>query len=255
MLNSWGTANGKRPHSTFRMRMNIDYNGAYGGGYPILATEWEKASVKFNCTPRLSYTITTIPTIMPTTVTPTPVTVMATLKLSLAVTTARSGTEISLDLELSNVEDEVWVYTIRVRSDNPAVVMITSAVLPARAGLTSVSTLPSSTVTLRGTDLFDQMGGRMENISLGRLMVRGGEAGTARLTVTVTRRADDEVIPVLVTTEPAVIMVETSVPSGVIRVFPATILPTDPDQERIYEDLNGNGRVDFNDILLLLRRI
>jgi len=28
-----------------------------------------------------------------------------------------------------------------------------------------------------------------------------------------------------------------------------TNLPTDPDGDGLYEDLNGNGRIDFNDIV------
>lgn len=32
-------------------------------------------------------------------------------------------------------------------------------------------------------------------------------------------------------------------------------LPTDPDQDGLYEDLNGNGRKDFNDVILYFRNI
>ena len=31
---------------------------------------------------------------------------------------------------------------------------------------------------------------------------------------------------------------------------PAFVLPTDPDGDGLYEDLNGNGRADFQDVVL-----
>ena len=34
-----------------------------------------------------------------------------------------------------------------------------------------------------------------------------------------------------------------------------TLLPTDPDNDGLYEDLNGNGRLDFNDVVLLFKNL
>ena len=46
-LNSWGTANGQRPHGTFRLSMNLNYDGTYRGSFAIPSTEWQTLAVAF----------------------------------------------------------------------------------------------------------------------------------------------------------------------------------------------------------------
>jgi len=50
-LNSWGTSNGQRPHGTFRLSMNMNYDGIYKGSFPIPSTEWQTLTVRFADTP------------------------------------------------------------------------------------------------------------------------------------------------------------------------------------------------------------
>ena len=49
MVNSWGTAGGKRPHGTFRMKMDLDYSKRYPTpwGRTILNTEWMEIEADF----------------------------------------------------------------------------------------------------------------------------------------------------------------------------------------------------------------
>lgn len=68
VLNSWGTSNGQRPHGTFRLSMNMnydgtykDYDGTYKGSFAIPSTEWQTLSVRFADTP----TPTPTPGILP----------------------------------------------------------------------------------------------------------------------------------------------------------------------------------------------
>jgi hypothetical protein len=45
MLNSWGTAQGNRPHGLFRIRMDMDYSATYPYAITVPATEWETVDV------------------------------------------------------------------------------------------------------------------------------------------------------------------------------------------------------------------
>ena len=51
MLNSWGTAQGNRPHGLFRVSMDLDYSGTYPYSIEVPATEWETIEVAFGASP------------------------------------------------------------------------------------------------------------------------------------------------------------------------------------------------------------
>ena len=51
VLNSWGTANGQRPHGTFRLSMNLNYDGTYKGSFAVPSTEWQTLAVEFGDAP------------------------------------------------------------------------------------------------------------------------------------------------------------------------------------------------------------
>jgi PKD repeat protein len=51
VLNSWGTSNGQRPHGTFRLSMNLNYDGTYRGSFAIPSTEWQTLTVRFEDLP------------------------------------------------------------------------------------------------------------------------------------------------------------------------------------------------------------
>lgn len=70
LLNSWGTAGGKRPSGIFRMKMDINYSATYAGSFSNPMMQWETESVKFSATPQPTYVITTVPTTIPTTQVP-----------------------------------------------------------------------------------------------------------------------------------------------------------------------------------------
>jgi PKD repeat protein len=46
-----------------------------------------------------------------------------------------------------------------------------------------------------------------------------------------------------------------AVPPAVIALPGMTALPTDPDKDGLYEDLNGNGRADYADVVLCFRQM
>ncbi len=51
MLNSWGTAQGNRPHGLFRVSMDFDYSGIYPYSIEVPATQWEALEVAFGASP------------------------------------------------------------------------------------------------------------------------------------------------------------------------------------------------------------
>lgn len=51
MLNSWGTAQGNRPHGVFRVSMDLDYSSVYPYSIEVPATEWETIEVAFGESP------------------------------------------------------------------------------------------------------------------------------------------------------------------------------------------------------------
>ena len=49
---------------------------------------------------------------------------------------------------------------------------------------------------------------------------------------------------------------DTDAGAGQIQALPdMSALPTDPDRDGIYEDLNGNGRKDFDDVVLFFKQL
>jgi PKD repeat protein len=60
-LNSWGTANGLRPHGTFRLSMNMNYDGTYTYTFGVPSTEWQTLAVRFGDVPTPASTPVPVP--------------------------------------------------------------------------------------------------------------------------------------------------------------------------------------------------
>jgi len=134
---------------------------------------------------------------------------------------------------------------VTVSVTNPAVASITGVAFPEDLGLTesTVATDGSSaTIRVADTDRNVDAGGR--DIPLATLAVRGDSTGTTDLQVDVSRM-DNE----------AGNAIGAEARSGVLVTGPPTVTggaaPTDPDGDGLYEDLNGNGRLDYEDIEIL----
>nr|WP_222844841.1 alkaline phosphatase PhoX [Haloplanus rubicundus] len=134
---------------------------------------------------------------------------------------------------------------VTVSVSNPEVATISGVEFPDDLGLTerSVSS-DGSTVTIRvaDTDRNVQAGGR--NVPLATLTVRGDSTGTTDLQVAVGQMDDEDGNAV-----------GANARTGVLVTGPPTVTggaaPTDPDGDGRYEDLNGNGRLDYEDIEIL----
>jgi secreted PhoX family phosphatase len=134
---------------------------------------------------------------------------------------------------------------VTVSVSNPDVASITGVEFPDGLGLTE-STLSSdgSSVTIRvaDTDRNVEAGGR--KISLATLTVRGDSTGTTDLQVEIGQMDGESGDPI-----------GANAREGVLVTGPPTVTggsaPTDPDGDGLYEDLNGNGRLDYEDIEIL----
>jgi len=134
---------------------------------------------------------------------------------------------------------------VTVSVTNPEVATITGVEFPEDLGLTeSRRSGDGASVTLRvaDTDRNVEAGGR--DIPLAALTVRGDDTGTTDLQVEVSRVDDEDGNSV-----------GAEARSGVLVTGPPTVTggaaPTDLDGDGHYEDLNGNGRLDYEDIEIL----
>ena len=134
---------------------------------------------------------------------------------------------------------------VTVSVSNPDVASITGVEFPEDLGLTERSlSSDGSSVTIRvaDTDRNVEAGGR--DVPLATLTVRGDSTGTADLRIDV-RQMDGE------SGDP----IDATAREGVLVTGPPTVTggsaPTDPDGDGLYEDLNGNGRLDYEDIEIL----
>jgi len=100
--------------------------------------------------------------------------------------------------------------------------------------------------------------GMIVNVNMTDGALTSGELLRLKFTATSLGNGTMQLIPVDasdVTTNITVALYGTNATIRVIplRPLPGYGTPTDPDGDGLYEDLNGNGRVDFNDVVLLFQ--
>ncbi|WP_345780674.1 alkaline phosphatase PhoX [Haloplanus pelagicus] len=161
---------------------------------------------------------------------------------SIAVGYGKTGEAV---LEASSLPAGFSGVEVTVSVSNPDVASITGVEFPDALGLTESSiSKDGSTVTIRvaDTDRNVEAGGR--DVPLATLTVRGDSTGTTDLGVEIGQMDDEEGNAI-----------GAEARSGVLVTGPPTVTggaaPTDPDGDGLYEDLNGNGRLDYEDIEIL----
>jgi alkaline phosphatase D len=107
-----------------------------------------------------------------------------------------------------------------------------------------------TTATLRFADTQGAAQGVVggTDIHLATVDIRGDQAGTTDIAVTAEAIDDDAGEALTTRTTPGVLVVG---PPPVV----GSDAPTDPDRDGRYEDLNGNGRLDYDDVVELFERI
>lgn len=134
-------------------------------------------------------------------------------------------------------------YNITISLSNGSKAKIISVDFPGLE-LHNNSSVPSDSVWIKATDLNETIKNGSSNIILARLGIRGDETGVTDMIINV-RSMDDG--------NGARMDPDTSkVKISIIPVLPlpgSSKSPTDPDNDGLYEDINGNGRKDFNDVV------
>ncbi|WP_440951430.1 6-bladed beta-propeller [Methanosphaerula subterraneus] len=161
----------------------------------------------------------------------------------------------SFILDLSDVVNGLSGYEVTVSVDDPSVLEIVDARAPAwtPTRFNSTSSLPSQTVTISGADTYDLFRGDCTTaISLGNLTIHAKQPGTTTLSISMYQVNDDSGNQVQVNLFPATITVD----NKPVRPLQGDLnQPGDVDHDGLYEDLDGNGVFEFEDVVKFFNQI
>ena len=134
---------------------------------------------------------------------------------------------------------------LTVSVSNPEVASITGVSFSDAVGLTESSiSNDGSSATIRMADVDTNVQSGAMDVPLATFDVRANSGGTTDVAVSI-EQMDDE-------TGNAI---EAEARNGVVIGGPRTVVgsdaPTDPDGDGHFEDLNGNGRLDYEDVRVL----
>ncbi|WP_435065485.1 S8 family serine peptidase [Halobaculum sp. EA56] len=154
-----------------------------------------------------------------------------------------SGT---VPLTLTSAPDGLSGFNVTVTVSNATAATLTGASVPREYVLNTTSVGPDgTTLTIKAADTSNVTVPGDTDVTIATVELRGETRGNTSLNVTVNQMDDDDGRPVDPLVEPGVVQV---------RDLPAVAgdaRPTDPDGDGKYEDINGNNRVDFNDVVTL----
>jgi len=161
---------------------------------------------------------------------------------SLAVGNGQTGTA---TLSASALPNGFSGARVTVSLSDPAVASITGVSFPDALGLTEAEvSADGDSVTVRVADTDRNVGADGRDIPLATLTLRGEGTGTTDLTVDVEAMDDESGSDIGAEGREGVLVTGPPPVTG-------SDAPTDPDGDGDYEDLNGNGRLDYGDIELL----
>ena len=165
---------------------------------------------------------------------------------SLAVGLEKTG---SVDLTMSSVPGGLAGGSLTLSVDT-SVAEFTDATVADEFGLTRSSVSDDgSTATVKFTDIDEDVQGDLAEVVVASLELRGTGTGTTDITIDAADVDDDAGDSLEVETRSGLVVTGPSAigsPEG-----PGGDAPTDPDGDGLYEDVNGNGRMDYDDIVLL----
>ncbi len=170
------------------------------------------------------------------------------LSLSPASSVVNIGTDSVHSVILDSVPEGLAGYNLTLSLSNLTVGEIVDISAPAWASMSSTSDVPADSVWISSVDLDSSVNPGETDVLLGNVTVRGDVEGTTELIIIVNQMDDDSGNTITPLTEPATIAV---IPVNTMEPFPgASAPPTDPDYDGLFEDINGNGRIDFADVVL-----
>ena len=97
---------------------------------------------------------------------------------------------------------------------------------------------------IKAIDLYDQIKANATNVTLATITIRPETiAGNGSIALTINELDDDNGYPINVITKNATLHVINLLP------LPGCNIPTDINKDGLYEDINGNGLIDFDDVV------
>lgn len=156
------------------------------------------------------------------------------------------GSVASIPIILDSAPEGLSGCNISVSLSTMEVAEIVSVQYPDWVTLNDNSSVPADFIWIKVVDIGEAINPGAENITIALIGIRCDSAGTTEIHLTVSKMSDDttggKIIP--------------SVVNGILTVTPGldpfpgcTTPPTDPDDDGLYEDINGNGRRDFDDVV------
>lgn len=156
--------------------------------------------------------------------------------------------ERSLNLSIDSVPDGLSGYNISISVSDASIINITSIEFPEWTALFYNSSLPGDSVWLKAVDLDNKVQIGAGNLILSTLKIKGGNPGNASIIINVNSMDDDNgeaIDPITVSTRINVV--------SVVPLPGMDLLPSDPDGNGLFEDMNGNRRIDFSDVVLFFK--
>jgi len=209
-------------------------------------------------TATLTQTVTTtvtaaIPTTQPVTEITKTITVTAKEATSTQAIRLESGEskaiirrEARIPIRLSEAPNGLSGFELTV-SVNPSVALIKRVEFPG-FGLNESSGAPGSNVSLKAVDINNVVKPGDTDSELVVLVIEGISTGDAALNIEVKELDDDHGNPIFAEVKTGRVVVLVSPPP-----LPAQREPRDLDGDGLFEDLNGNGRLDFADVVLFFK--
>ncbi|SEW02604.1 alkaline phosphatase PhoX [Natrinema salifodinae] len=159
------------------------------------------------------------------------------------------GGTAAVDLTLSSVPDGLAGGRVTVSVEHADVAAITDASYHDALELTAGPTIADdgSAVEFQFADLDDEIEPGAMDVTLASIELEGTGTGTTDITVDVRALDDDDGAAIEPQSRPGVVVTGPSPIGGGSSGRP----PTDPDGDGLYEDVNGNGRLDYDDVVTL----
>ena len=153
------------------------------------------------------------------------------------------------DIRMNALPEGMSGATLVLEVADPAVASIEEVAFSDALGLTDATISEDGSVaTIRFADLTGDIESGSLDLSPASIRVRGGSMGTTDIEISVDRLDDDDGSDI-----------EAESRTGVVAVGPPPLrdgqAPADLDGDDRYEDVNGNGRLDYDDIALLFEHM
>ncbi|AEH36537.1 alkaline phosphatase PhoX [Halopiger xanaduensis] len=170
---------------------------------------------------------------------------------SLAVSHDATG---EVDLTLESIPNGIAGGRVTVTVEHDDVAKITDASYRDGLELTAEPTVEDggSTVEFRFADLENEIDADALDVTLATLELEAVGTGTTDITIDVHALDDDEGMPVEPQSRPGVVVTG---PPAIGGGSGSGSSPTDPDGDGKFEDVNGNGRFDYDDIVVLFEHL